>query len=142
MSLIRWNANRGLASLADDAERFFRGYGLDEANFDTVWYPSVDVSETDNAYEVKAEIPGMKKDDIKVSLEDNVLTLKGERKEESETKKKNIQICERYYGRFQRSFRLPREVKSDGIKAAYKDGVLTVEIPKAEETKPKEIEVS
>ncbi len=142
MSLIRWNQDRGTAFLTKDVERFFKGWGFDPEVFDTVWCPTVDVSESELAYEVKAELPGINKEDIKVSMQDNVLTLKGERKEETEAKKKNVQILERYYGKFQRSFRLPAEVKSAEIKATYKDGVLTVEIPKAEEAKPKEIEVS
>jgi len=142
MSLIRWNQDRGRAFLAKDVERFFNGWGFDPEVFDSVWYPTVDVSESEQVYEVKAELPGINKDNIKVSLEDNVLTLKGERKEEAETKKKNVQIHERYYGKFQRSFRLPVEVKSAEIKASYKDGVLKIEIPKAEEARPKEIAIA
>jgi len=90
---------------------------------------------------VKAEIPGLKKEDIKVNLEDDVLTIQGEKKEETEKKEKNVQISERVYGKFQRSFRLPKRTKTEAIKAAYKDGVLTLEIPKAEEAKPAAITV-
>jgi HSP20 family protein len=141
MSLIRFNPNRGLALLGNDVERFFRGYGFDPETFDTVWAPSVDVAENENAYEVKAEIPGMKKEDIKVNLEDDVLTIQGEKKEEIEKKEKNVQISERVYGRFQRSFRLPKRTRTEAIKATYKDGILTLEIPKAEESKPAAIPV-
>lgn len=142
MSLIRFNPNSGLALLNRDVDRFFRGFDFEPEVFDTVWYPSVDVSESEQAYEVKAELPGLKKEDIKVTVEDNTLILKGERKEETETKKKNLQISERRYGKFLRSFQLPREVNAGAIKAAYQDGVLTVEIPKAEQSKPKAIEVA
>jgi HSP20 family protein len=141
MSLVRFNPYRGLASLSDDVERFFRGYDIDPETFDTVWVPSVDVAENEKAYEVKAEIPGMKKEDIKVNLENDVLTIQGEKKEETDKKEKNVQLSERVYGRFQRSFRLPKQTKSEAIKATYKDGVLTLEIPKAEETKPAAIPI-
>jgi HSP20 family protein len=142
MYVTKCNPDRGLVTLNNDLQGFFKGFGLDSEALDTVWYPSVDVAETEQVYELKAEIPGLKKEDVKLTLEDNVLTLQGERKEEAENRKKNIQISERVYGRFQRSFRLPREVKAENIKAAYKDGVLTVEIPKAEQSKPKEIAVA
>jgi len=141
MSLVTFNPYRGLASLSNDVERFFRGYDFDPETFDTVWVPSVDVAENEKAYEVKAEIPGMKKEDIKVNFEDGVLTIQGEKKEEIEKKEKNVQISERVYGRFQRSFRLPKQAKTEAIKATYKDGVLTLEIPKAEEAKPAEIAI-
>jgi len=141
MTLMKWNSNRNLASLNDEVERFFKGFGLDPMSFDTVWYPSVDVSENQNGYEIKAELPGMKKDDIKITVEENVLMLQGEKKLEHKTDEKNVQLSERFYGKFQRSFRLPKEVKSGGIKASYQDGVLTVELPKAEEAKPKEITI-
>ena len=142
MSLIRWSPYRNLISLPDEVERFFNGFGLDYQNSDSVWSPTVDISETEESYEVKAEIPGLKKEDIKLSVEDNVLTLSGERKVEKETEKKNYHRLERAYGKFERSFRLPREVDSESIKASYKNGVLTVQIPKSEAVKPKEIAVS
>jgi HSP20 family protein len=141
MSLIKWNPYGNLTSLNDEVERFFKGFGLDPVSFDTVWYPSVDVFENPTGYEVKAELPGMKKDDIKITVEENVLTIQGEKKLEQETQKKNVQLNERYNGKFRRCFRLPGEVRAGGIKASYKDGVLTVELPKAEEAKPKEIEI-
>jgi len=131
-----------LISLPDEIERFFSDFGLDTRASDTVWSPSVDLAENDDSYEVKAEIPGMKREDIKVSYRDDVLTLTGEKKQEKENKDKNYHRIERAYGRFERSFWLPKEVKADEIKAQYKNGVLSISIPKAEEVKPKEIEVS
>jgi HSP20 family protein len=140
MSLIRCNPNRGLVSLPFNVERFFEDFGLGVQG-DSVWNPSVDVSETENGYEVKADIPGIKKEDIQITLEDGVLTLKGEKKQESETKKKSFYTVERVYGRFERCFKLPEHVKSDGIRAKVDNGVLTIDIPKAEEAKPREIAV-
>ena len=141
MQLVKFRPYRSLISLPEEVERFFSDLGFDAADSDTMWSPSVDLSESENTYEVKAEIPGMKKEDIRVSYEDDVLTLTGEKKQEKETKKKNYHRVERAYGRFQRSFRLPKTVNKDEIKAKYEDGVLTVEIPKTEAAKPKEIAV-
>jgi HSP20 family protein len=141
MALIRWNPYRGLVSLPLDVENFFERFGLGVTG-DCVWNPSVDVEETEEGYEVKAELPGMKKEDIHILLEDGVLVLKGEKKQESETKKKNFHKIERSYGRFERSFRLPDNAKSDGIRAKVDNGVLSIFIPKSEEAKPKEIQVA
>ena len=142
MSLVRWNPTRNLISISDEIDRFFNDFGLNLRESDTVWRPSVDLSETENTYEVKAEMPGMKKEDIKVEVKENVLILTGEKKHETKDDKKNFHRLERVYGKFQRSFRLPREVKSEEIKAKYRNGVLTVEIPKTEEMKPKEVSVA
>ena len=142
MSLVRWNPNRTLISISHEIDRFFNDFGLNLRESDTVWCPSVDLSETENTYEVKAEMPGMKKEDIKVEVKENVLILTGEKKHETKDDKKNFHRLERVYGKFQRSFRLPREVKSEEIKAKYRNGVLTIEIPKTEEMKPKEVSVA
>jgi HSP20 family protein len=109
---------------------------------DSVWNPTVDVSEDKESVIIKAEMPGMKKEDVKISVQDNVLTLKGEKKQEKEEKDKNYHRIERSYGSFCRSFQLPTSVKTDKIKANYKDGVLSVTLPKTEEVKPKEIPIS
>ena len=142
MKLVRYNPMRNLISLPYEIDRFFDDYGLGFKGQDSVWSPSVDLSETDDHYEVKAEIPGMKKDEINISVKDNVLTLSGEKKQEEKSDNKNLYRVERMYGLFERSFTLPKNVKADEIKAKYKNGVLTVEIPKAEEVKPKEIVVN
>lgn len=105
------------------------------------WSPSCDIYETKNEIVVKAEIPGVKKEDIKLSLQENVLTLTGERKFEEETKKENYVRVERGYGSFTRSFTLPSYVDVKKIGAEFKDGLLEVKLPKSEETKPKEIEI-
>ena len=141
MSLIRWQPRSEWMDLPRDLERFFSDFGLDLWKSDTIWQPAVDIVETKDSFEVKAELPGMKKDDIKIEFEDGVLTLTGERKSEKEDKDKNFYRMERRYGKFQRCFALPKNVKVEEIKASYKDGVLTVNIPKAEEAKAKEIEI-
>jgi len=112
-----------------------------DGNIVTQWIPRADVSERGDAYVIKAELPGVSKDDVKITLDENVLTVKGEKKQEKEEKDRNYHRVERSYGSFERSFRLPTSVKSDKIDAMYKDGVLTITLPKAEEAKPKEIEV-
>jgi len=123
-------------------DNFFRGGEFEEAEHAlTRWSPDVDIAETDDAFVVKAELPGITKDDVKITLRDNVLTIKGEKKQEKEMKKENYHRVERCYGAFQRSFTLPATVKADKIEATYKDGVLTLTLPKVEEAKPKEIEV-
>jgi len=105
------------------------------------WTPSVDIFEDKERYIVKAELPGMKREDIDVALDGNTLTLSGERKQEEEKREGESYRSERYFGRFQRSITLPTEVQANKIEAAYKDGVLTVTVPKSEEAKPKQIPV-
>jgi len=119
---------------------FFRGTG-DEDYAISSWTPAVDITEHDDQFVVKVELPGVNKDDVKITLENNILTIRGEKKQEKETKKENYHRVERSYGSFQRSFTLPTTVKSDKIDAAYKDGILQIALPKAEEAKPKQIEV-
>lgn len=108
----------------------------------TSWMPTVDISETENGYEIHTELPGVVESDVNVSVIDNLLTIKGEKRQEKETDAKNYHRVERRYGSFQRSFTLPRNVETADIKAGYKDGVLTLTIPKAEEAKPTEIPIS
>jgi HSP20 family protein len=105
------------------------------------WIPAFDVSETDEEIIVKAEVPGMNVKDIDITLTDGLLTIKGERKLEKEDKGESYHRVERQFGSFSRSFNLGAEVKADAIDANYKDGILTLTLPKAEETKPKRIQV-
>lgn len=105
------------------------------------WYPSVDISETADSYEVRAELPGVPQDDIQVSVKENHLTIKGEKRQEQVDDGKNYRRVERTYGTFQRAFTLPPTVNAEDIKAEFKDGVLTLEIPKAEESKSTEIPI-
>ena len=105
------------------------------------WHPTVDVAELDDRYEVLAELPGLSKEDVNVTLKEGVLTIEGEKKRTTETEEDAYRRTERVYGKFSRSFNLGDRVVSDKISAAYKDGVLTVSLPKAEEVLPKAIEV-
>jgi len=105
------------------------------------WLPSLDLSETKNDLVVKAELPGIDPKDIDISLANDVLTIKGEKKQEKEEKEEDYHLIERSYGAFTRSIRLPREVQSDKINASYKNGILRVTLPKSEEAKKKEIKI-
>ncbi len=105
------------------------------------WRPSADISETDDSYEVRAELPGVTKDDVHISVKEDLLTIKGEKRQEKTDDSKDYRRVERRYGRFERRFSLPPKVKADSIKAEFKDGVLTLSIPKPEEVKPKEIPI-
>ena len=105
------------------------------------WLPSLDFSETKNEFVVKAEVPGMSPKDIDISMTNGVLTIHGEKKQEKEEKEENYHFVERNYGSFSRSIRLPGEVQGDKIKAACKDGVLKVTLPKSEESKKKELKI-
>ena len=105
------------------------------------WHPNVDVYETENSYVLKADLPGVNKEDIKIDINNGALTLKGEKKFEEKTEKDNYMRIERSYGSFTRTFALSDKVDSENIKAGYKDGVLEVTLPKKEEAKPKEIKV-
>jgi HSP20 family protein len=108
-----------------------------QKDMDIGWSPRLDVSETENALEIVADLPGLEKQDISVSLEDNLLTIKGERKEEKESKDKRFHTVERRSGSFYRALRLPVEVENDKIEATFKDGVLTLSLPKTKESKKK-----
>lgn len=106
------------------------------------WAPAVDILETPEAYVVKAELPGVPKDAVHITVENNVLTLKGERKLEKDVTKENYHRIERTYGAFARSFSLPTRVDHDGVEARFDQGVLTITVPKAAEAKPKKIEIA
>jgi len=135
-------------SIRDEMDRLFdEFFGKTSERFglevgEGVWSPDVDISETDNEIIVSAELPGVKKDDIKITLQENVLTLRGEKRQEKETKDENFHRVERCYGAFQRSFTLPATVDAKSIKASYKDGVLKIRLPKVEEAKKKEIPIT
>lgn len=143
MSITRWNPMRELMNVHEQLNRVFdedlrKNYqDLEYGN----WAPAVDLREEENQFVIQADMPGMKKEDIEINVESNLLTIRGERRFESEVKKENYHRIERAYGKFARSFTLPTRVVTDGIAATYKDGILEVAIPKAEESKPKKITV-
>jgi HSP20 family protein len=142
MAIVRWNPAGELAGMEiDRLNRMFSELYNDA--FSRAWVPPVDIYETDGHEVVlKVELPEVKREDISVTFENGVLTLKGERKFEQETKRENFQRMERHYGSFSRSFTLPNTVDATRINASYKDGVLTVRLPQREEAKPKQIDVN
>ncbi|OZB46966.1 MAG: heat-shock protein [Thiomonas sp. 14-66-4] len=105
------------------------------------WSPQVDIAETPKEFTIKAEIPEVKKEDVKVSIDSGVVTIQGERKQEKEEKDKKFHRIERFYGSFSRSFSLPENIDANAAQATFKDGVLTLQIPKTAAAQPKAIEV-
>jgi HSP20 family protein len=141
MALVRWNPSRELASMEidrlNDMFSNFYGEGLSRS-----WVPAVDIYETpQHEVVIKAELPDMRREDIGVTFENQVLTIKGERKADDEIVRDRFQRLERFHGVFSRSFTLPATVDAAHISAIYKDGVLTVRLPQREEAKPKQIPV-
>jgi HSP20 family protein len=141
MKLVQYNPMRSLITIPREIERFFDDFGL-RLDSDRVWNPSVDISESEEGFELKADLPGMKKEDINIEYKENVLSISGEKSHVDEKENKSFHRMERSYGKFERSFRLPSHIKADEIKASFKNGVLSVKVPKAEEAKAKEIAVS
>jgi HSP20 family protein len=123
-------------------ELFRHGRREQRAWQQSYWTPAVDICEGDQAFTLTAELPGFSKDDVKVELEDNRLTLKGERKRDTDVQEKQYRRVERLYGVFERSFKLPAAVNADKAEATFKDGVLKLTLPKVEEAKPKPISIS
>ena len=141
MTLIKWDPFRELSAMHEKFDRFL-GKDWNTAMSTTAWNPSVDIFENENEIVLKAELPGMEAKNIEVKLENNVLTLKGERHFEKEAKEENYHRIEREYGSFSRAFSLPTAVKDDKVTAEYKDGILKVVLPKKEEVKPKPITIA
>lgn len=143
MSLIKWDPFREIENMFDRYTKAvgWPGSGSQEVMTTGDWSPRVDIMENDKEFVIKAEIPEVKKDDVKVSVDNGVLTIQGERKQEKEEKGKKFHRVERYYGSFARSFTLPDNVDEAKIKATFKDGMLNLQIPKTAEAKPKAIQV-
>jgi HSP20 family protein len=149
MTLIKWRGKetdpfKDLLDIQRDAEKLFNltWEALpDRLAKEAVWSPSVDVEEDKDSIVVKADLPGVKQADIDVSVNADILTIRGERKQEEESKEKKFHRIERFYGSFTRSLALPDYVDSSKISAQYKDGILQVTIPKTEKAKPKQIKV-
>ena len=143
--LTRWEPFREVATLQDRMNRLFNeqfaNIGSEESLAVGSFVPAVDVYEDEHAIQLKFEVPGLDEKDIDIRLENSVLTVKGERKFEKETKEENYRRVERRYGTFTRSFTLPNTVSSEKIQAAYEKGVLTISLPKTEAAKPKQIKI-
>ena len=148
MAVVRWDPFRELEEMSERLNRMVArpaaGPAVGSAKeVMTVadWTPTVDISESEAEYAIKAELPEVKKEDVKVTVEDGVLTIQGDRKQEKEEKGKKYHRIERSYGRFVRSFTLPDTVDESKVKAEYTDGVLHLHLPKSEKAKPKQIDV-
>lgn len=146
-SMTRWTPATEL--FQDRFNRLFdRAFSDPRSNFESGedvssrnWMPAVDISETEEALVLYAELPGLTKDDVDITMENNLLSIRGERKFEKDTTKENFHRIERTFGAFSRSFTLPSNVLSDEVNASFHDGLLRIEIPKAEEAKPRKIAI-
>lgn len=150
MFLVRYNNRRNPVTFARSFDRLFEDlwsqpFLANPSNWEddsVVWAPRADVRETEDEYQIHVDLPGLKKDEVSITLEDGVLTVQGERKQEKEEKGKNRFYAERAYGSFRRSFNLASKVDEKKVKAHMKDGVLSIILPKAEEVKPREIAIN
>ena len=138
--VIAWPSFSPFNSLSDELDRLFETPLAALAR--QSWSPTIDVLEDKDNYFILAELPGLKREDIKVSLEDGTLTISGERKVEKRTEETSVHRVERFSGRFERSVTLPATVSAEKVKATYTDGVLTLTLPKTEQAKPKRIDVT
>ena len=151
MTLVRFNPGRDLLDVEREFNRMFNSLGTrfgvikkdgDQEYENAVWMPLSDIYEDKDTYKIKADLPGIKRNDVKIAYSNGELSISGERVQETETKDAKCHRVERTFGKYYRSFTLPNEIKEDKIKAEFKDGQLTITIPKADEIKPKEIEIS
>jgi HSP20 family protein len=145
MAIIRWDPFRDLITIREKMNRLFEdavtSRGEEKDMMSSSWSPSVDIFETENELVLTAEVPGIDEKDIEIKLEDNTLTLKGERKFEKETKEENYHRIERAYGSFYRSFTLPSYINQDKISAEHQNGILKVIMPKQTELKPRNVKI-
>ena len=145
MALVKYNPLRELRSMQEQMNKLLNlSWNHDLSGEDLkegIWQPSVDIYETEDSIVIKAELPDVDQKDIEVRIEDSTLILRGERKHEGDVKKENYHRIERYFGTFQRSFSLPTTVQQDNVSATCERGVLTITLPKKEDTRPKQIKV-
>ncbi len=145
MAIIRWDPYRDLLTLRERMNRLFEDMvtnrGEERDLVASSWAPSVDIFETENEVVLTAEVPGIDEKDIEIKVEDNSLTIRGERKFEKETKEENYHRIERSYGSFFRSFTLPSTVDQDKVEAQYENGVLKIQMPKKAEVKPRKVRI-
>jgi HSP20 family protein len=141
MSKVIYDPFRDIRSFQDELNRVFNPFQQSEDTNRPTWTPNVDVFEVDNQIVLEAELAGLKSDEVDVSIENNVVTIKGERKFTGKDQKENYRRIERSYGAFSRSFNLPRTVVADEVTADFENGVLKVTLPKREEAKARKIEI-
>ena len=143
-SITHWGRFQNHASLQEQVNRLFESKfpGREDDSTLTTWAPTVDIYETENELVLRADLPGIDEKDLDVRVENNMLTIRGERKFDEQVKEDNYLRIERTYGSFSRSFSLPNSVNTEAIKAEYKNGVLAIELPKRAESKPKQVKVN
>jgi HSP20 family protein len=144
MSVSRWDPFQDLQSFRDEMNRALNRWFSREEGEEPVprrWMPALDVTETSNAYHIDVEVPGMRPEDINVTVDQGMLTVSGERRSEEEKSERSFHRIERRYGSFRRSISLPRDVDATHVQASYDKGVLRLEVPKSEASQPKRIEV-
>lgn len=149
MTLIRWSpmlssSSRDLSTIHDEVNRLFDGFlsrGAFSVDRAAVFAPAVDVEETPDEFVVRADLPGVSQKDVKVNLLGETLTVRGERKQQQEGKDRNYHRVERSHGVFERSFTFRAPVRNEGVRAQYRDGVLEIHVPKAEEARVREVEI-
>ncbi len=144
MTLVRWNPVNEMMNLQREINRVFNGIATNRKDADyesAVWSPMVDITEDQNEYVLYFDIPGIEKKDVKMSFADNTLTISGDRKTLEERKDVTSHRVERVFGKFYRSFTFPTQVNPDKINAKFENGVLAVTVPKAEEVRPRQIEI-
>jgi HSP20 family protein len=141
MSLVRWEPFREMDDFFRQYSPLFGRTALRGASERSEWAPAANISETDKEYLIKAELPEVKKEDVKITLENGVICISGERKQQKETKDESEIRVESFYGTFSRSFSLPDNIDASGVRAESKDGVLKVHIPKKEVSKPKSVTI-
>ena len=140
--LTRRTPNRTLRDLQREVDSIFdQFFGDSDGDTSAVWAPRTDLSETDDAFRIRLDVPGMQKDDITINLQNNTLTVSGERSSERKEEGEEYVRVERAFGNFHRTFTLPDAVDQESVKAAYEDGVLTINVPKTEESTRRQIEI-
>ena len=139
MSIVRWNPNRELNTINKEFDNLLSSFWNGEDSYLTKFNPTVDIEENEEEFTFHAELPGLEKKDVNISVKDNVLTISGEKTQKNKDKKLNFHRIESSYGKFQRCFKLPQNIKQDKIKAKFENGILTVNVPIAEEAKQREI---
>ena len=147
MTLIRWRPNHSMMNFRNEMDCFFDDFlksSLGNASYesDSVWNPNMDILETENEVVATFELPGINKDDVKISIHEDILHIEGTKKQEKESKGEYYHRNERSYGEFKRSIKIPFSIESKKIKAKFRDGVVKIELPKAPEAKVKEIPIS
>jgi HSP20 family protein len=150
MTLVKWNPARELLNVEREFNKLFNTFnsrfGFDDSSMNedlenAVWSPLTDISENKDQYILKMDLPGVSKENLKLNFHDGELIISGERKQEKEDKDSKYHRIERTYGKYYRSFTLPQTIQADKINAEFKDGQLTITVPKSEEAKPKELEI-